>query len=76
MAEIKFFRDELNKKDHKKIKTPLLIFYYKIFFLNNKDISFHKKLEDNYKNNVEKNEFETPERYSVKNSDKTQDNET
>ena len=33
-------------------------------------------MEDNYKNNVEKNEFETPERYSVKNSDKTQNNET
>ena len=33
-------------------------------------------MEDNYENNVEKNQFETPKRYSVKNSDKTQDNET
>ena len=33
-------------------------------------------MEDNYKKNVEKNQFETPERYSFKNSDKTQDNET
>ena len=31
-------------------------------------------MEDYYKNNVEKNQFETPKRYSVKNSDKTQDN--
>ena len=30
-------------------------------------------MEDNYKNNVEKNRFETPKRYSCKNSDKTQD---
>ena len=33
-------------------------------------------MEDNYKKNVEKNQFETPERYSFKNSDETQDNET
>ena len=32
-------------------------------------------MEDYYKNKVEKNQFETPKRYSVKNSDKTQDNE-
>ena len=59
-----------------KIKTPLLIFYYKIFFSNNKDFSSYKKLEDNYENTVEKNQFETSKSYSVKNSDKTQDNET
>ena len=41
-----------------------------------KDFSSYKKFEDNYKNNVEKNQFETPRRYSFKNSDKTQDNET
>ena len=35
-----------------------------------------EKLEDIYKNNVEKNRFETPKRYSFKNSDKTQDIET
>ena len=33
-------------------------------------------MEDNYKKNVEKNQFETRKRYSFKNSDKTQDNET
>ena len=33
-------------------------------------------MEDNYKNNVEKNQFETPRRYSFKNSDKTQNSET
>ena len=33
-------------------------------------------MKDNYEVNVKKNQFETPESYSVKNSDKTQDNET
>ena len=42
----------------------------------NKDFSSYKKFEDNYKNNVEKNQFETPRRYSFKNSDKTQGIET
>ena len=32
-------------------------------------------MEDNYKNNVQGNRFETPKRYSFKNGDKTQDNE-
>ena len=32
-------------------------------------------MEDNYKNNVQKYQFETPKRCSFKNSDKTQDNE-
>ena len=32
-------------------------------------------MEDNYKDNVQGNQFETPKRYSFKNSDKTQDNE-
>ena len=32
-------------------------------------------MEDNYKNNVQGNQFETPKSYSFKNSDKTQDNE-
>ena len=32
-------------------------------------------MEDNYKNNVKGNQFETPKRYSFKNGDKTQDNE-
>ena len=33
-------------------------------------------MEDNYKNNVEKSQFETPKRYSVKHGNKTRDNET
>ena len=33
-------------------------------------------MEDSYKNNVEKNQFETPKRSSFKISDKTEDNET
>ena len=37
-------------------------------FSNEKDFSSYKELENNYKNNVEKNQFETPKRYSVKNS--------
>ena len=32
-------------------------------------------MEDNYKNNVQGNQFETPKRYSFKKSNKTQDNE-
>ena len=32
-------------------------------------------MEDNYKNNVQKSQFETPKRFSFKNSNKTQDNE-
>ena len=32
-------------------------------------------MEDNYKNNVQRNQFETSKRYSFKNSHKTQDNE-
>ena len=32
-------------------------------------------MEDNYKNNVQGNLFETPKRYSFKKSNKTQDNE-
>ena len=62
--EIKFLREEL--------KNILL----ENIFCNNKDISSYKKLEDNYQNNFEKNRFETPKRYSFKNSDKTQGIET
>ena len=32
-------------------------------------------MEDNYKKNLQKNQFETPKKYSYKNSDKTYDNE-
>ena len=44
-------------------------------FSNNKRFSSYEKLEDNYKNNVQRNQFETPKRHSFKNSHKTQDNE-
>ena len=43
-------------------------------FSNNKSFSSYEKLEDNYKNNVQGNQFETPKKYSFKNGDKTQDN--
>ena len=32
-------------------------------------------MKDNYKNNVQGNQFVTPKRYSLKNGNKTQDNE-
>ena len=32
-------------------------------------------MKDNYKSNVQKNQFETRKRFPFKNSDKTQDNE-
>ena len=44
-------------------------------FSNNKNFSSYEKLEDNYKNIVQRNQFETPKRYSFKNSHKTQGNE-
>ena len=44
-------------------------------FSNNKSFSSYEKLADNYKNNIQRNQFETPKRYSCKNSHKTQDNE-
>ena len=39
------------------------------------NFSSYEKLEDNYKNHVQKNPFETPKRYSFRNRDKTQVNE-
>ena len=44
-------------------------------FSNNKSFSSYEKLVDNYENNVQGNQFETPKRYSFKNGDKTQGNE-
>ena len=44
-------------------------------FSNNKSFPSYEKLEDNYKNNVQKNQLETPKRCSFKNSHKTHDNE-
>ena len=46
-----------------------------LIFSNNKSFSTYEKLEDNRQNNVQRNQFETPKRYSFKNSHKTQDNE-
>ena len=68
--EIKFLKEEL------KNKSTIVNILLENIFSNNKDFSFYKKLEDNYKKNVEKNQFEIPKGYSFKNSDKTQDNET
>ena len=56
--EIKFLREEL--KNNNTIINILL----ENTFSKNKDFSSYKKLEDNYKNNVEKNQFKTPKRYS------------
>ena len=70
IEEIKFLRKEL------KNKSTIINILLDNIFSNNKHSSSYKKLEDNYKNNVEINQFETPKSYSVKNSDKTQDNET
>ena len=44
-------------------------------FSNNKSFPSYEKLEDNYENNVQKNQLETPKRCSFKNRHKTQDNE-
>ena len=44
-------------------------------FSNNKSFSSYEKLVDNYENNVQGNQFETPKRYSFKNGDKTHGNE-
>ena len=65
--QIKFLRKEL------KNKNTIINILLENMFSNDKDSDSYKKLEDNYKNNVEKNWFETPKRYSLKNSDKTQD---
>ena len=44
-------------------------------FSNNNSFSSYEKLVDNYENNVRRNQFETPKRYSFKNGDKTLGNE-
>ena len=67
--EIKFLREKLKNKNT--IINSLL----ENIFSNNKSFSSYEKLEDNYKNNVQRNQFKTPKRYSFKNSHKTQDNE-
>ena len=60
-------------REELKNKNTIINILLENIFSNNKDFDSYKKLEDNYKNNVEKNRFETPKRYPFKNSDKTQD---
>ena len=67
--EIKFLREEL------KNKNTIINILLENIFSNNKSFSSYEKLEDNYKNNVQRNQFETPKRYSFKNSHKTKYNE-
>ena len=67
--EIKFLREEL------KNKNTIINILLENVFANYKDFPSYEKLEDNYKNNVQKNQFETPKRCSFKNSHKTQGNE-
>ena len=59
----KFSREEL------KNKNTIINILLENIFSNNKDFSSYQKLEDNYKNNVQKNQFETPKRYPFKNND-------
>ena len=66
--EIKFLQEELKNKN-----TIINILLENIF--SNKSFSFYEKLEDNHKNNVKGNQFDTPKRSSFKHGDKTQDNE-
>ena len=54
-------------------KNTIINILLENIFSNNKDFSSCKKLEDNHKNNIEKNKFETRKSYSFKSSDKTQD---
>ena len=61
--KITFLRQEL------KNKNTIINILLENIFSNNKDFSSYQKLEDNYKNNVQKNQFETPKRYPFKNSD-------
>ena len=61
-------------REELKNKNTIINILLENIFSNNKSFSSYKKLEDNYKNNVQRNQFETPKRYSFKNSRKTQDN--
>ena len=67
--EITFLREEL------KNKNTIIDIVLKNILPNNKHVSSYEKLENNYKKTLKKNQCETPKRYSVKNSNKTQDNE-
>ena len=63
-------------REELKNKNTIINILLQNIFSNKKDFSSYKELENNYKNNTEKPQFETPKKYSVKNSDKSQDNET
>ena len=67
--KIKCLREEL------KNKNTIINILLENIFSNNKSFSSYEKLEDNYKNNLQRNQFETPKRCSFKNSHKTHDNE-
>ena len=63
-----FLREELKNKN-------TINNFLENIFSDIKHFSSYKKLGDNYKINVEKNQFQTPKRHSVENNDKTQGNE-
>ena len=67
-VEIKLLREEL------KNKNTIINILLDIVFSNIKSFSSYEELEDNYKNNVQRNQFETPKRCSFKNGHKTQVN--
>ena len=58
-----------------KNKNTIINILLENVFSNNKSFPSYEKVEDNYKNNVQKNQFETPKRCSFKNSHETHDNE-
>ena len=66
--KIKFLREVLTNK----VTANILL---ENIFSNNKNFSSYENLEDNYKKNVQRNRFETPKRYSLKNGDKSQDSQ-
>ena len=62
-------------REELKSKNTIINILLENIFSNKKSFSSYEKLEDNYKNNVQGNQFVTPKRYSLKNGNKTQDNE-
>ena len=62
-------------REELKSKNTIINILLENIFSNKKSFSSYEKLEDNYKNNVQGNQFVTPKRYSFKNVNKTQDNE-
>ena len=63
-------------REELKSKNKIINILLENIFSNNKSFSSYEKLKDNYKNNVQRNHFQTTKRYSFKNSHKTQDNQT